>query len=186
MPYVSGNQNFQQGAFVKAERCRTGVKEEGQLLGRLRLLVRHPVGTRRDGVPVTGQRDQILDQTKYQYWNGSTWVANKPSAAKPILPGTTSGGFFGFFNTTTYPSVSEMSVQYNPYLKKYVMLYADQNNNVVMRTATAAGPVVGADNFGDVHADPGLYAPMIHPWSSTLKPPGGGTAISLLESVDMG
>jgi hypothetical protein len=43
-----------------------------------------------------------------------------------------SSSFFGFFKTTTYPSVGEMSVQYNPNLNKYVMLYADKNNNVVM------------------------------------------------------
>ena len=43
--------------------------------------------------------------------------------------------FFGLFKRTTYPTVGEMSVQYNAYEKKYIMLYADQNNNVVMRKA---------------------------------------------------
>ena len=45
--------------------------------------------------------------------------------------------------------VSEMSVQYNKSLKKYVTLYGDQFNNIVMRTSdTPQGDVVvgeGAD-----------------------------------------
>jgi hypothetical protein len=94
-------------------------------------------------------------------------VANTPSAAKPILPGTTTS-FFGFFKNTTYPSVSEMSVQYNPYLKKYVMLYGDGSNQIVMRTADSpqgtwskAKVLVGAWTLS------GKYAPFIHPWSGS-------------------
>jgi hypothetical protein len=94
---------------------------------------------------------------------------NKPSAATPILPGTTTS-FFGFFKTTTYPAVSELSVQYNPYLKKYVMLYGDSANQIVMRTAdspqgTWSTPktLVGAWTLG------GKYAPYIHPWSGTTE-----------------
>jgi hypothetical protein len=111
--------------------------------------------------------NQILDASKYQYWNGSGWVANNPAAATPILPATTSS-FFGLFKTTKYPSVSELSVQYNPYLKKYVMLYGDSNNAIVMRTAdspqgtwSAPKTLVGAYTLG------GKYAPYIHPWSGT-------------------
>jgi Domain of unknown function (DUF4185) len=113
------------------------------------------------------QQDQITDVTKYQYWNGTTWVTNNPAAAKPILPGTTTS-FFGFFKTTTYPSAGEMSVQYNLYLDKYVMLYADKNNNVVMRTASQPqGPWSAPKALVTSSRMPGLYAPMIHPWSGT-------------------
>ena len=44
-----------------------------------------------------------------------------------------SGGLFGF--TKPGYTVSEMSVQYNEYLKKYVVLYGDQANRIVMRTS---------------------------------------------------
>jgi len=110
----------------------------------------------------------ILDVTKYEYWNGNTWVANNPAAATPILPGTTTSSFFGLIKKTTYPTAGELSVQYNTYLKKYVMLYTDSSNSVVMRTSnspngtwSAATTLVSGAQFS------GLYAPMIHPWSGT-------------------
>jgi hypothetical protein len=170
VPFVAGNQNFQQGAFVKppagsADAAAGWVYSYGTPSGRAGTVYLSRVNEK-----------DILDQTKYQYWNGSTWVANKPSAATPLLPGTTSAGFFGFGKTTTYPSVSEMSVQYNPYLKKYVMLYADTNNNVVMRTSTTPQGAWSAPTTLATSAQyPGLYAPMIHPWSGTdqLRKPDG-------------
>ena len=170
VPYVSGNEKFQQGAYVKPpagspEAAAGWVYSYGTPAGRGGTVY----------VSRVNQND-ILDQTKYQYWNGSTWVANKPSAATPILPATTSGGFLGFFKTKTYPTVSEMSVQYNPYLKKYVMLYADNNNNVVMRTSsTPQGTWSAPKTLVTSTEYPGLYAPMIHPWSGTdqLKKPDG-------------
>jgi hypothetical protein len=164
VPYVSGNQNFQQGAFVKppagsAEAAAGWIYSYGTPAGRGGTVYLSRVN-----------QLQILDQTKYQYWDGSNWVANKPAAAKPILPGTQSSGFFGFGATTTYPSVSEMSVQYNPYLKKYVMLYADKNNNVVMRTSTTPQGTWSAPKTLVTSTKlPGLYAPMIHPWSGTTN-----------------
>ena len=162
VPYVSGNQNFQQGAFVKPppgspEAAAGWVYSYGTPAGRGGTVYLSRVN-----------QYQILDQTKYQYWNGTTWVANKPSAATPILPGTRTSGFFGWGATTTYPSVGEMSVQYNPYLKQYVMLYADGNNNVVMRTSpTPQGTWSAPKTLVTSAQYPGLYAPMIHPWSGT-------------------
>ncbi|OBF36205.1 hypothetical protein A5724_13440 [Mycobacterium sp. ACS1612] len=165
VPYVSGNQNFQQNAFVKPP---AGSQEaaEGWVY-----MYGTPSG--RNGTVYVSRVNQyqIMDQTKYQYWNGSSWVANKPSAAKPILPGTTTS-FYGFFKSTTYPSAGEMSVQYNPYLKKYVMLYADKNNNVVMRTSnTPQGTWSAPTALVTSTKVPGLYAPMIHPWSGTADLP---------------
>jgi hypothetical protein len=165
VPYVSGNQNFQQGAFVKPpagspDAAAGWVYSYGTPAGRGSTVYLSRVN-----------QYEILDQTKYQYWNGSTWVTNNPAAAKPILPATTSS-FFGFFKTTTYPSVGEMSVQYNPYLKKYVMLYADKNNNVVMRTSsTPEGTWSAPTTLVTSTKMPGLYAPMIHPWSGTTNLP---------------
>jgi hypothetical protein len=170
--FIAGNQNFQQGAYVKppagtAEATAGWVYSYGTPAGR--------TGT----VYVSRVNDkQILDQTKYEYWNGSSWVKNKPSAATPILAGTTTSSFFGLIKKTTYPTVSEMSVQYNPYLKKYVMLYGDQNNNIVMRTSATAQSGWSAPTTLVTSAQyPGLYAPMIHPWSgSTLLKKADGTA----------
>ena len=131
------------------------------------------------------KEDQILDQTKYEYWNGSTWVANTPSAATPVLPGTTTG--FWIFKRTTHPTVGEMSVQYNAYEQKYVMLYTDQNNNVVMRKADKPqGPWSAPTTLVTSTQKPGLYAPMIHPWSSTENVPDAEKQYLYLESVHLG
>jgi D-arabinan endo alpha-(1,5)-arabinofuranosidase len=161
-PFISGNQNFQQGAYVKppvgsADSTAGWVYSYGTPAGRTGTVFLSRVNEK-----------QLLDQTKYQYWNGSAWVTNSPSAAKPVLPGTTTTSFFGLIKKTTYPTVSEMSVQYNPYLKKYVMLYGDQNNNVVMRTSSTPQGTWSAPKTLVTSAQyPGLYAPMIHPWSGT-------------------
>ena len=138
----------------------------------LGLRVRHSLGARGHGLPVPVKQDQILDQTKYEYWNGTAWVANKPSAATPVLPGTTTSSFFGLIKRTTYPTVGEMSVQYNEYEQKYIMIYADQSNNIVMRKADRPeGPWSAPTTLVTSSKMPGLYAPMIHPWSSTTNVP---------------
>ena len=66
-----------------------------------------------------------------------------------------------------------MSVQYNKQLKKYVTLYGDQFNNIVMRTSdtpqgtwSSAKVLMGQQNGG-------IYAPMMHPWSPSTM--GTGT-----------
>ncbi len=161
-PYIAGNQNFQQAAFVKppagsAEAADGWVYSYGTPSGR--------AGT----VYLSrAKEDQLLDTTKYEYWNGSTWVANTPSAATPVLPGTTIS-FFGLFPLFTfYPSASEMSVQYNPYLNKYVMLYGDSWNNVVMRTADSPqGTWSAPKQLASSWTMWGQYAPYVHPWSGT-------------------
>jgi hypothetical protein len=171
-PFINGNQNFQQGAYVRppagsADASAGWVYSYGTPAGRN--------GT----VYVSRVNDkQILDQTKYEYWNGTSWVKNNPASAKPVLPGTTTTSFFGLIKNTTYPTAGEMSVQYNPYLKKYVMLYTDKGNNVVMRTSsTPQGGWSTATTLATSSQYPGLYAPMIHPWSgSTLLKKTDGTA----------
>jgi hypothetical protein len=51
----------------------------------------------------------VLDLTKYEYWNGSTWVVNRPSAATPILPAnsTSTGGFLGWLSRLFGPHLFE-------------------------------------------------------------------------------
>lgn len=165
VPYVAGNENFQQMAFVKPP-ADSPEAQQGWVYA-------YGTPSGRGGTVYLSrvQQTQIADTTKYQYWDGQTWVANKPAAAKPVLPGTTTS-FFGFFKQTTYPSASEMSVQYNPYLKKYVMLYGDSNNNMVMRTANSPQGTWSAPTvLVTAQKVPSLYAPYIHPWSGTANLP---------------
>ncbi|WP_328357809.1 DUF4185 domain-containing protein [Mycobacterium sp. NBC_00419] len=174
--FVYGNQNFQQGAYVKppADSADAGyVYSFGTPSGRMGSAYVSRV-----------KQDAILDLDQYEYWNGASWTINDPSAAIPILPPTTqnqnAGGFLGqlglFFGSWVAgvfgvggPNghVSEMSVQYNTYLNKYVAMYSDGTGTVVMRTAdspqgtwSSATPLVNSLQY------PGLYAPMMDPWST--------------------
>jgi hypothetical protein len=63
---------------------------------------------------------------------------------------------------------SEMSVAWNDHLKKFVMLYTNTVNNVVMRTADRPeGPWSQAKTIvNTVDVPGGIYAPYIHPWST--------------------
>jgi Domain of unknown function (DUF4185) len=160
VPYKSGNENFQMVSFVKppagsADAAAGYVYATGTPAGRNGTVYLSRV-----------KEANILDVSKYDYWDGKKWVSNAPSAAKPILPGTSTGILW--FKKTTYPSAGELSVQYNTYLHKYVMLYTDSANNVVMRTADSMnGTWSSATTLATSAQYPGLYAPMIHPWSGT-------------------
>lgn len=91
----------------------------------------------------------ILDKTAYHYWDGSAWQANKPGAAATIVPAP----------------VGELSVRWNSYYKKWLMMYLnDPQGRIVLRTADSlTGPwgaeqvIVTADQY------PQLYAPYITP-----------------------
>lgn len=174
LPFVNGEQNFQQGAYTRKYVTDpvTGqpLKDadgrditDGYIYS-----YGTPAGRAGTAYVSRVKEADILDKTKYQYWDGATWVNGNPAAAKPILPKTTTTSFFGLVKTTSYPAVSEMSVQYNSYEKKYIMLYGDKNNNIVMRKAdTPEGPWSAPVTLVTSSKVPGLYAPMIHPWSST-------------------
>lgn len=160
VPFRSGNQNFQMVSFVKPP------KDSADAAAGYVYAYGTPPG-RGGTVYLSRVNDkQILDVSKYQYWDGRQWRTNAPSAARPILPGTTTGA--GWFKKTTYPSAGELSVQYNTYLNKYVMLHTDSFNNVVMRTADVPqGTWSSPTRLVSSLQHPGLYAPMIHPWSGT-------------------
>ena len=160
--YQSGNENFQMVSFVKPP--------EGSADATAGYVYAYGTPAGRNGTVYVSRvnETQILDTTKYEYWDGKTWVKNNPASAKPVLPGTTTSSFFGLIKKTTYPAAGELSVQYNSYLKKYVMLSTDSANNVVMRTADSPTGTWSAPTTLATSANyPGLYAPMIHPWSGT-------------------
>ncbi|BBY61794.1 DUF4185 domain-containing protein [Mycolicibacterium helvum] len=183
-PYVPGNQNFQQAAYVlePADQVAEGDTQYLYAFGT-------PSGRAGSAYLSRVAVDDVDNLAKYQYWNGKNWVTGKPVAATPIIGDSTrSAGLFGpiidwannpkvlggilggLFGAKTGGNVSEMSVQYNDYLGKYVMMYADGNNNIQMRYADEpngqwSAPITVATSA----TYPGLYAPMIHPWSGTGK-----------------
>ena len=138
VPYAAGNENFQQGSFL-----RSGdgyVYSFGTPSGRhgAAYLARVPQGF-------------VPDLTKYEYWNGS-WVPNNPAAATPVIPGP----------------VGEMSAQYNTYLKQFLMMYGKDSGDIVVRTAPAPeGPWSPEQMIVSAAETPGgVYAPYLHPWST--------------------
>lgn len=191
-PYVAGSQNFQQAAYVlePTNQVAEGDPQYVYAFGT-------PSGRAGSAYLSRVAKDNITDLSKYEYWDGSNWVQGKPAVAAPILGDSTSspglfgpiidlannpnffGGWFaGLTGAKTGGNVSEMSVQYNEYLNKYVVLYANGQNNVVLRTADRPeGPWSDPITIATSVQYPGLYAPMIHPWSGTGKlVDGSGTA----------
>jgi Domain of unknown function (DUF4185) len=141
-----GNQNFQQGAFVR---------RDGYLYS-----YGTPSGRSGSAYVSRVPENAVLDLSQYEYWSqpwwnffgAGSWVANSPWAATPVISAP----------------VSEMSVQYNDYLNKYIVLYTDGSNSVVMRTAdNPQGPWSAAQTLVTSTQLPGgIYAPFIHPWSA--------------------
>ncbi|MGW0159649.1 DUF4185 domain-containing protein [Mycobacterium sp. NPDC003323] len=132
----------------------------------------------------------ILDVTKYEYYSKGSkggffgigaykagWYRNDPAKASAIFGRETGACGVGKAGN----QVSEMSVQYNKTLGKYVALHGDQFNNVILRTSDRpeggwSAPTVLMGQQGG-----GIYAPMMHPWSpSTL---GTGTDLYFNLSV---
>jgi hypothetical protein len=63
--------------------------------------------------------------------------------------------------------VGELSVMWNQYLGKYIMLTTDPYNSVVLRTApTPQGPWTPPHVLIDTRALPTAYAPMIFPYQT--------------------
>lgn len=95
---------------------------------------------------------QVLTKSAYQYWNGSAWVTGSDAQAATIVAAP----------------VAELSVQFNAYLNKWLMMYLNQNTGaIVLRQATAPqGPWSDESNVLTSAAYPGLYGGFIHPWSS--------------------
>ena len=181
-PYVAGSQNFQQMAYV--------LQPEDQVApGDTRYLYAFGTPAGRAGSAFLSRVPEttITDLSQYEYWDGSTWVLDRPAVAAPVIGDSpNSGGLFGFFidlannpnffggwfagftGAKTGGNVSEMSVQYNEYLDKYVMLYGNGFNNVILRTAdTPEGQWSDPVTIATSISYPGLYAPMIHPLSGT-------------------
>lgn len=138
--FVPGNENFQMGAYLKSN--------DGYL---------YSFGTR------PGEAVRHI------------WHEFR-SALCPTSPSTSTGTATrtpGFQTSRTrqhllFRPVGEMSVQYNTYLKQYLALYTNGMNDVVARTAPAPqGPWSAEQMLVSSWQMPGgIYAPMMHPWST--------------------
>ena len=138
----AGNEKFQQGAFLRPGPGDPYLYSFGT-----------PAGRSGSAFVSRVQPGLVPDLTRYEYWNadGQTWVPANPAAATPVVPGP----------------VGELSVQYNTYLKQYLMLYCNGANDVVMRTAPSPqGPWAPEQMLVRSTDIPGgIYAPFLHPWS---------------------
>lgn len=140
--FVPGNENFQQGAFLKAGPGDPYLYSFGTPAGR-------------GGAAYVSRvpQNEALNLGRYEYWNAgrNAWVPGDPAAATPVIPGP----------------VSEMSAQYNTHLKQYLVLYGNGHNDVVARSAPAPQGPWGPEQLLVRSADipGGIYAPYLHPWS---------------------
>lgn len=91
----------------------------------------------------------ILDKTAYHYWDGNAWQANNPGAAVTLVPAP----------------VGELSVRWNSYYKKWLMMYLnDPRYRIVLRTADQlTGPWSAELDIVTGEQYPQLYAPYMTP-----------------------
>lgn len=166
---VGGNKNFQQAAFV-----RPGdgfVYSYGT-----------PNGRQGQAYLSRVAEADILDVTKYEYYSKGSkgglfgigaykagWYRNDPSKATPIFG--KEKGACGISKPGN--QVSEMSVQYNATLGKYVAMHGDQFNNIILRTSDTPEGAWSGPSVVMTQQNGGIYAPMMHPWSPSTQ--GTGT-----------
>ena len=194
--YQAGDQNFQQMAYVLQPESKV---VDGQ--PRYVYAFGTPAGRAGSAYLSRVPEGELTNLRKYEYWNGNRWVNDQSRAEAIIGDSDKSTGLFGFAidlannpnffggylagftGAKTGGNVSEMSVQYNEYLDKYVVLYGNGANNVILRTADSPeGPWSDPITIATSVQYPGLYAPMIHPLSGTgqLTDAGGDPDISNL------
>lgn len=139
----AGNENFQQGAFLKPGPGDPYLYSFGT-----------PAGRSGSAYIARVSPNVVPDLTKYEYWNSDSnaWVPGNPAAATTVIPGP----------------VGELSAQYNTYLKQYLVLYCNGNNDVVMRTSAAPQGPWGPEQMLVTSSEipGGIYAPFLHPWST--------------------
>ena len=180
--YRAGDQNFQQMAYVLEPESKVAPGETRYIYA-----FGTPAGRAGSAFLSRVPEDAITDLSQYDYWDGTTWVRDNPAVAAPVIgdspnsaglfgciidlannPNFFGGWFAGLTGAKTGGNVSEMSIQYNEYLDKYVVLYGNGLNNVILRTAdTPEGPWSDPVTIATSLQYPGLYAPMIHPLSGT-------------------
>lgn len=103
---------------------------------------------------------QIEEMAAYRFWDGSDWVVDHRDAV-PVL---------GSPNGT---SVSELSVSWSAHLGRFIAVYNNRANNIVMAQAgTPWGPWSGEDILLSYQHVPTLYGAFVHPWSPAVENDG--------------
>ncbi|MEV4310678.1 DUF4185 domain-containing protein [Actinocrispum sp. NPDC049592] len=106
-------------------------------------------GGRYGGVQLARVRSyRFSDFSAYEYWNGTRWTPSRADAAT-IVP----------------PNVGELSVRWNSYYRRWVMMYLDDPNGLILlRTASQlTGPWSEPQVVTTSKTYPSLYAPYILP-----------------------
>lgn len=95
--------------------------------------------------------DSILRTASYEYWDGRDWTSAE-AAAEAVVPAP----------------VGELSVAWNGYLGRWVMMYLDERHKaIVVRTAEQlTGPWTEPKLVTTARDHPQLYAPFIIPFQS--------------------
>jgi hypothetical protein len=141
--YVPGDENFQQGAFLKPGPGDPYIYSFGT-----------PAGRSGSAYVARVLPGSLPDLRRYEYWNSdqNAWVPGNPGAATVVIPGP----------------VSEMSAQFNTYLKQYLVLYTNGANDVVARTSPAPQGPWGPEQMlvPSMQFPGGVYGPFLHPWST--------------------
>ncbi len=93
--------------------------------------------------------DQVADQAAYEYFTGQGWSAD-PADLQPVVD----------------PSVAELSVHRDAETGLWLMVYLNEDVDLVLRTATEpTGPWSEAQVLASSADYPGLYGGYVHPWS---------------------
>lgn len=104
---------------------------------------------------------QIEDMGAYRFWDGTDWVPDQ-SKAVPVLGAPK-------INTT----VSELSVSWSAHLGRFIAIYNNRDNNIVMSQALSPeGPWSGEDVLLSYQHVPTLYGAYVHPWSPAVQTNG--------------
>jgi len=199
--YAPGDEHFQQNALVYGNpddpNSYTGPADDPNREPYV-YVYGTPSGRQGSAYLARVPESQLRDLDAYQYWAGENpdgtgnWVTGDPSAAVPVI-GASQDDFlprlyncfdtftFGWFSKIlngiwvgglpTGGNVSEMSVQYNEHLDRYIVTYTDGGNSVVMRVSDSpqgswSNSTTLVRNTG-IGQSSGMYAPMIHPLSGT-------------------
>jgi hypothetical protein len=139
-PMWSETSNFVQVAFARDFDDKTNVYMFGIPSGRY------------GGVSLARVAEaNILEAGAYQYWDGDDWVEREALAAEIVSA-----------------PVGELSVSWNGYLQRWLMMYLNQGlDAVVVRTAEhLTGPWSEESLITTARDHPQLYAPFIVPFES--------------------
>lgn len=97
-------------------------------------------------------QSDMLDKGAWRYWTGSSWDAGDGTNAAAIVPAMN----------------SELSVQFNAYTGKWLMVTLDGKDPGTMLLRTAddpTGPWTAGEAIATAADFPGLYGGYMHPWS---------------------